>query len=226
MFVVLGILIYMVLLMIIISKVYGRELSPVNERTGMLMELPPYHKPHWKNIFYTAATRAFGIFKRALRTIFIISVIFYLLTFSVSGSIEDSLLYHIGIFIEPVTRFFGLGWQTFMAFIASAFAKEAVLGVLNAVFAGQGTLLSGTFEAKALGVSSTALAAVMPTVIRAPEALAFMFAVSFNVPCVMALSTTYRETHSLKWTLRLALFFTGGALLLSCVVYHIALWIL
>lgn len=36
------------------------------------------------------------------------------------------------------------------------------------------------------------------------------------------LSTTYRETHSIKWTLRLALFFTGSALVLSCIIYHVA----
>ena len=29
--------------------------------------------------------------------------------------------------IEPVTKFFGMGWRTFMAFLSSAFAKEAVL---------------------------------------------------------------------------------------------------
>lgn len=186
------------------------------------MELPPYHKPHWKNILYTAWIRAIDIFKRALKTIFLISLIVYLLTFSLSGNVEDSLLYRIGTFIEPVTRFFGMGWQTFMAFIASAFAKEAVLGVLNAVFAGEGSLIAGTFQAKSFGVDSSVLAMVMPAVISKAEALAFLFAVSFNVPCVMALSTTYRETHSLKWTLRLALFFTGSALILSCIIYHVA----
>ncbi len=224
--VVVGILAYMMLLIFIISKVFAKRLAPAESRTGLIMELPPYHRPHWKNILYTAWTRAVDIFLRALRTIFLISVAVYLLTFSSSGSIDDSVLYHIGIAIEPVTKFFGMGWQTFMAFVSSAFAKEAVLGVLNAIFAGQGSLLSGTFEAKALGVDSSALAAIMPLVISKAEALAFLFAVSFNIPCVMALSTTYRETHSLKWTVRLALFFTGGALILSCIVYHLALLIL
>ncbi len=221
--VVLGILVYMILMIFIISKVFGKKLAPIGSGNGMIMELPPYHKPHMKNVLYTAFSRAFGIFKRALKTIFLISIVVYLLTFSASGEVEDSLLYIIGTFIEPITKFFGLGWQTFMAFVSSAFAKEAVLGVLNAIFAGQGSLLSGTFEAKSFGVDSSALAAVMPTVISKAEALGFLFAVSFNVPCVMALTTTYRETHSLKWTVRLALFFTGSALILSCIMYHIGL---
>ena len=49
-----------------------------------------------------------------------------------------------------------------------------------------------------------------------------MAAVTFNIPCVMALTTTYRESHSLKWTARIALFYVGMALVLSCIVYHIA----
>ena len=44
-----------------------------------------------------------------------------------------------------------------------------------------------------------------------------------TVPCVMALSTTYRESHSLKWTARVEGFYVGGALILSGIVYHIAL---
>lgn len=45
---------------------------------------------------------------------------------------------------------------------------------------------------------------------------------TFNIPCVMALSTTYRESHSLKWTARIAAFYICGALILACIVYHIA----
>ncbi len=155
--------------------------------------------------------------------IFLISMIVFLFTYSKSGKIEDSWLYMIGTAIEPVTRFFGMGWETFMAFVSSAFSKEATLGVLNAVFSGQGSLVSSTFEAKSIGASAAgSLAAIMPEVVSKAEALAFMFAVSFNVPCIMALSTTYRETHSLKWTARLAGFFMGSALILSCIVYHVA----
>ena len=121
-----------------------------------------------------------------------------------------------------MTRFFGLGWQTFMAFLSSAFAKEAVLGVLNAAFVGQSSLLEATFFSKTAVQDNAALAVNMIQTISRPEAPAFLFACTFNVPCVMALSTTYRESHSLKWTARVALFYIGGALILSCIVYHVA----
>lgn len=222
-FVMIGIILYMVAMMLIVSKVFGSRLSPVERRRGMLMELPPYHSPHWKAILYLSWNRATALFKRAVRVIFVISIVVFLFAYSPSG-IEGSLMYRIGVAIEPITRLFGLGWQTFMAFVASAFAKEAVIGVLNALFTAGGSLVVGTFEAK---ISSgtfdvSAIATAMPAVISPAEALAFIFAVSFNVPCVMALSTTYHETHSAAWTVKLALFYMGSALLLSCVVYHVA----
>ncbi len=216
------ILVYMALMMWIVSKVFGRALAPRESRSGMIMELPPYHKAHWKHIFREAFLKAWDIFRRALGTVTLVSLLFYALSFSGSGSIHNSLLYRVGTSIEPVTRFFGLGWQTFMAFVSSAFAKEAVLGVLNAAFVGQSGLLEATFFAKSAVRDNAALAAVMAQSISKPEALAFLFACTFNVPCVMALTTTYRESHSLKWTARVALFYVGGALALACVVYHIS----
>ncbi|MDO5132323.1 MAG: ferrous iron transport protein B [Eubacteriales bacterium] len=216
------ILVYMALMMWIVSLVFGRTLAPAETRSGMIMELPPYHKAHWKHIIREAFMKAWDIFKRALSTVTLVSLFFYAFSFSGSGSIEGSLLYRVGTAIEPVTRFFGLGWQTFMAFVSSAFAKEAVLGVLNAAFVGKSNLMEATFFAKTAVQDNAALAATMSQNISKPEALAFLFACTFNVPCVMALTTTFRESHSLKWTARVAAFYIGGALVLACIVFHIS----
>ncbi|MCR4885242.1 MAG: ferrous iron transport protein B [Clostridiales bacterium] len=223
MLIVVGILLYVIILMVIVSKVFGRKLLPANRRSGMIMELPPYHKPHWKHIAKEALMKAFDLFKRALRTVTLISLLFWIFSYSNTGDVADSLLYKVGTTIEPVTRLFGLGWRTFMGFLSSAFAKEAVLGVLNAVFVGSGTILDATFRsAFAAATDNAVLSQAMTETISKAEALAFICACTFNIPCVMALSTTYRESHSLKWTARIAAFYVCGALILSCIVYHIA----
>ena len=223
MLVILGILLYVVLLMTIVSKVFGRTLVSESSRSGMIMELPPYHAPHWKHILKEAFLKAWDIFKRALRTVTLISLLFWAFSYSGSGNVADSLLYKVGTAIEPVTRIFGLGWRTFMGFLSSAFAKEAVLGVLNAVFVGEGTVLDATFRsAFNVATDNAVLGQAMSNVVSKAEALAFMCACTFNIPCVMALSTTYRESHSLKWTARVAAFYVCGALILACIVYHIA----
>ena len=223
MLVILGILLYVALLMTIVARVFRRALVPERSRSGMIMELPPYHKPHWRHILKEAFFKAWDIFKRALRTVTLISLLFWAFSYSGSGNVADSLLYKVGTAIEPVTRVFGLGWRTFMGFLSSAFAKEAVLGVLNAVFVGEGTVLDATFRSVFNAATDNAvLGQAMTGVVSKAEALAFLCACTFNIPCVMALSTTYRESHSLKWTARVAAFYVCGALALSCVVYHIA----
>lgn len=55
------------------------------------------------------------------------------------------------------------------------------------------------------------------------QGLAFIFAISFNMPCVSALAVTARETHSVRWTAKIGVFYAAAALLVSCIVYHIGL---
>ena len=217
-----GILLYVVITMIVVSKVFSKKLASKETRSGMIMELPPYHKAHWKHIIKEAFFKAWDIFRRALGTVTLVSILFYVLSFSKDGDVDHSLLYRVGTFIEPVTRFFGMGWQTFMAFVSGAFAKEAVLGTLNAVFMGSNSLMEAAFFAKTAKADTAMLGNAMTQVIQPAEALAFMFATTFNIPCLMALSTTYKESHSLKWTAKVALFYICNALILSCIVYHIA----
>ena len=95
--------------------------------------------------------------------------------------------------------------------------------MLNAAFVGEGTVLDATFRsAFNVAADNAVLSQAMTDVVSKAEALAFMCACTFNIPCVMALSTTYRESHSLKWTARIAAFYVCGALILACIVYHIA----
>ena len=50
----------------ITAKIFGRTLNPVKERTGLIMELPPYHKPRWGAMFRMTLNRVWEVFKKAL----------------------------------------------------------------------------------------------------------------------------------------------------------------
>ena len=200
------------------AKIFGKTLNPKEDRTGLIMELPPYHKPRWGFLFRQALNRVWDIFKKAFTIEIIVCIVFYFLSYSSTG-IEGSLLYKLGILIEPVTKFFGMGWQTFMSFIAAMISKEAVLGVLSAIFANSGSIMDSTSGVAAAVGNVGKLASVA---IPQAEALAFIIAVTFNVPCLQAVVSTYQESHSLKWTLRIAVYYIVTALILSCVVYHVA----
>ena len=70
--------------------------------------------------------------------------------------------------------------------------------------------------------TSANIGQIIAASISKPEALAFILAVNFNVPCLMALNATLHETHSAKWTVRIALYYIATALIISCLTYHIA----
>lgn len=221
--VILSIFLFMFLMMWIVYRVFGARLSPKEERVGLIMELPPYHKPDFCNILYVTFQRTVDIFLRALRVITIVSVVFFVLAYGFGGSAESSILYKVGVLIEPVTMFFGLKWEAFLAFCASAISKESLLGVLNTLYGTGGSLVSSTFGAKASGTAAAGISEILAANFTKAEGLAFIFAISFNMPCVSTLAATARETHSVKWTAKIGIFYTVAALLISCVVYHIGL---
>ncbi len=212
--------------MAITSRIFGRHLIKESDKSGLIMELPPYHKPKYRNLFRFVFMRMGDVLKRALKTIIFVAVIFWALSYTSDGNVTNSVIYKIGIFIEPVTMWFGLRWQTFMAFLAAAMGKEAALGVLAALFHSQGQA-TGIWDviSKQAEVSTSGLGNAMLSGISKAEAVAFIYAFFFNVPCLMAVATTLQETHSLKWTLRIAGYYIGVALLMSTIAYHVGLLI-
>lgn len=220
-----SIFLFMFLMMWVVYKVFGNSLAPKEERVGLIMELPPYHKPAFRNILYVTFQRTLDIFLRALRAISLVSIVFFVLTYGFGGSAENSILYKLGVLIEPVTMFFGLKWQAFLAFCASAISKESLLGVLNTLYGTGGSLVSSTFGAKVSGTAAAGISQILSANFTKAEGLAFIFAISFNMPCVSALAATARETHSVKWTAKIGVFYTLASLLIACVVYHIGLLI-
>ena len=109
-------------------------------------------------------------------------------------SVWDSLLTQIGAVISPVTEFFGMTWQMFMAYLSSMLTKESLLGVINALYSNS-DVAAAAFNAKSVGVSES-LAILLPQVISKARALGFIMAIVFNVPCTMTVAAIYRENHS------------------------------
>ncbi|MCR4757005.1 MAG: ferrous iron transport protein B [Butyrivibrio sp.] len=216
-----AILVTMLLHMWLTAKIFGRNLVTEENKYGMIMELPPYHKPKWGALFRYVFGRAKDTFKRVFKVILIVCLIFWLLSYTGTGSVESSILYKVGVVIEPVTKFFGLKWQLFMAFIASSVGKEGAIGVIGALFTG-----GNVYAATAKGAVMPAdINSILLSNITKPEALAFMFALTFNIPCIVALAATYQEIHSAKWTLRIAGYYTVVALVLSAIAYRVGLMI-
>lgn len=210
--------------MYITYKIFGGKLLKASDKVGLIMELPPYHRPRWGSLFRYVWARMGDVLKRALKIIVAVSIVFWALSYSPDGVIEHSIIYKIGIAIEPVTMVFGLRWQMFMSWLASGLGKESSLGVLSALFRSEG-IWGAIIHQKSAVINTAVVGNTMFHMISKPEALAFIYAFFFNMPCLMALSSAAQETHSLKWTVRVALYYVGMSLLFACIVYHIGLLI-
>ena len=219
-FVIIALLLTMVLHMWITAKIFGRGLVKQEDRYGIIMELPPYHKPKWGVLFRYVLGRTKDTFFRVLKVVLLVCAVFWILSYSTTSA-EGTILYKIGIAIEPVTKVFGLKWQLFMAFVASSVGKEGAVGVISALFTGTGSIY-GAVQGAAVAANINEI--LLNNVTR-PEALAFIFAITFNLPCVVALAATYQEIHSAKWTAIIAVYYTLGALVLAGIAYRIGLLI-
>ena len=161
-------------------------------------------------------------FVRVTKVILLVCGLFWLLSYSPSGN--TSVLYRLGVAIEPVTRFFGMPWQLFLSYIASAVGKEGAIGVISALYNG-GSLGTAFVDSMNGAARAANFNEMMLANVTKPEALAFIFAMTFNMPCVVALAATYQETHSAKWTARIVLYYTVMSLILAFIAYHIGLLI-
>lgn len=216
------ILVVMILHMWLTAKIFGRSLVKPSDRYGMIMELPPYHKPKWGALLRYVLGRTKETFLRSFKVVLIVAFVFWLLSYTSSGDATSSILFKVGQAIEPVTMLFGMKWQTFTAFIASSLGKEGALGVLSTIYSGVGTITVSSMQGAEVAANLNDL---LIANISKPEALTFIFAITFNMPCIVALAATYQETHSAKWTAIIAGYYTATALVLAGIAYHIGLLI-
>lgn len=221
--VIVAILITMLLHMWLTAMIFGRRLVKTKDRYGMIMELPPYHKPKWGAIFRYVLGRTKDTFFRVTKVILLVCGVFWALSYSPSGA-SNGILYKVGVAIEPVTKVFGLPWQLFLSYVASAVGKEGAIGVISALYNGGSYGAAFTQAMSGGGVAGNLSELLLANVTR-PEALAFIFAMTFNMPCVVALAATYQETHSVKWTVRIVLYYTIVSLVLAFLAYHVGMLI-
>lgn len=130
---------------------------------------------------------------------------------------ENSILGHIGKFVQPVMEPMDFGWKTCCSLLAGCAAKEVVVSTL-------GVLYVGDDDAELL---ADRLKTPSKTTGEAPfnsaTALAFMVFVLLYFPCVASVTAIVKETGSWKYGLFSILYNTIVAWVLSLVTYKIAL---
>ena len=115
------------------------------EATPFVMELPPYHLPSWKAVGLRTYERVMAFIKRAGKIIIpIILILAFLNSLGTDGSFgnedtKNSVLSEISQKIVPAVRPIGVteeNWPGVVGLFTGIFAKEAVIGTINSLYAG------------------------------------------------------------------------------------------
>jgi ferrous iron transport protein B len=200
-----GIIVFSLAVMVVSGLLMKRFILE-GERAVLMMELPLYHEPNPRTIGLVSWQRTIAFIKRAGTIILVVSIIIWVLSYFPSGSIEGSVLGHIGRGLEPVGRLMGLNWQLMVALLTSFVAKENTIATLGVL----------------LGRENAGLSQALRGMLTPAAAIAFLVAQVLFVPCVATVSAIRQETGGWRWVafsigLQLTL-----SLSLAIVVFQIA----
>lgn len=188
---------YGIITALIVAKILNKTLFK-GESSYFIMELPPYRMPGFRNVLRNMWDNVSGFIKKAGTIIFLVITLLWVLAVlpaSAEPYSQASILGKIGEFIAPIFVPAGFGtWQESVALFAGIPAKEAVVGTLGMLYAGQ-YVEEGIVLVNAVQMHFTPL-----------TALSYMAMTLLYTPCVATLSTVGKETNSLKWPLFMALY--------------------
>jgi ferrous iron transport protein B len=139
-----------------------RKLVFTGEKTPSYTEMPAYHMPVWRNIWLTTWHRLKNFIMRAGKTIVMVVVLLSMLnSIGTDGSFgnentDHSLLAKGAQIVTPAFKPLGIeedNWPATVGIVTGLFAKEAIVGTLDALYIGQEqetteySLLNATVEA-------------------------------------------------------------------------------
>ena len=201
-----------ILIAIIMAKIFSKTLFK-GETSSFIMELPPYRMPTARNVLRNMWDNVKEFITKAGTIVFaVVTLVWVLAVLPVSAQpySQYSILGRIGTFIAPILKPAGFGnWQASVALFAGIPAKEAVVGTLGMLYAGE-YLEEGATLVNAVKMHFTSL-----------SALSFMVMTLLYTPCAAVLGIVKKETNSYKWPLFLALYTFVIAWIVAVLVFQI-----
>ena len=171
------------LVVLVVSGLLMNRFIFQGEKAVLMMELPLYHEPNPRTIGLVSWQRTTAFIKRAGTIILVVCILIWFLSYFPSGSIEGSILGHIGRGLQPVGRLMGLNWQLMVALLTSFVAKENTIATLGVL----------------LGSQKAGLSQALKGMLTPAAAIAFLVALVLFVPCIATVSAIRQETGRWRW---------------------------
>lgn len=178
----------------------------------LIMELPTYKLPVWRDFFLGLVSKAWAFLQRAGTIIFATTIIlWFLATFPNNGAgLDGSYAGAIGRFLLPVFEPIGFNLEMVVALVPGMAAREAAVSSLGLIY-----------SIGAVDETSVALQTTLAGAWSLPMALSFIAWYVYAPQCFATLATVKRETNSWGWTG----FMFGYLVILAYVASAATFWI-
>lgn len=211
-----------------------KHLIKAKEKSYLVMDLPTYKMPLWKNDFKLTLGKVWDFISNAGKIIFAVSIILWALAYfgpkqnqnewiAADVEMQDSYLAKVGDVIAPVVQPLGYDWKMGIGIITSFAAREVFVGTI-AILYGLDEELDPETEEGEREILTKMKADVKPNgekVFSFATGFSLLIFYAFAMQCIATIATVYRETKSLKWTLGQLVGMSGLAYLLAFLVYQI-----
>lgn len=178
-------------LYLLTSKLLNELVFKVEFAPDLIMELPPYHRPSLRVIWWYTRSNTEHFIRKAGMLIFVLGLAtWFLLNFGPTGFLADgdiSLSYasFLGKFLTPVTSLIGLpDWRYALAFEVGFIAKEGLLITFSSV--------TGSSDP----VQALRLMGISPL-----KAISMALAMNYYVPCLATVAALISELRVGKYVL-------------------------
>ena len=207
-----GLMLFLIYIIgIIIALLVGfilRKTAFKGDETAFIIEVPAYHIPRVRDTLLSMWDNAKEFLIRAGRIILPAVLLVWLLgslPFGVEYASMDSVLGSIGSAIAPFFAPLGFGIpEVAVSILMGLVAKEVVIGSLGSIY----------------GVGEAGLNIILPSIFTPLSAFSFMLFILLYIPCLAALLTIRKESHSWLFTLGAAVMYVGIAWITAFIVFQ------
>jgi ferrous iron transport protein B len=191
----------------------------------MIMELPPYRLPGFKDVALHMFERAWIFLRRAGTVILGISIVLWFLSAypkapdgaTPQQQLAQSFAGRAGHALEPAIKPLGFDWQIGIGLISSFAAREVFVSTMGVVFNAESS------DEDTAPLRQALLAAKWPDgrpLFTPLVCFTLMIFYVFAMQCISTIAIVRRETNSWRWPLFQLGYMTGFAWLLSFVVFQ------
>ncbi len=224
----------------LITVIIMRNTTLKGEIPPLIMELPTYHLPQFKNLMFLLWDKAEHFIKKAFTVILASTIVVWFVTHFnfkwefLQDNIEDSILASIGMFIQPLFTPLGFGsqlnstgifgWVFIVAAITGLIAKENVVATLGTISHCLPLAIISAFDIDAESGIGAIGAMISATGITVPALLSFIAFNMTTIPCSAAVAAAKGECPDKKTFNGTILFWILTSYIVSSAIYIIGTW--